>query len=362
MNSHDTSSISSRAVRHPRPGASTIPATVFQTPAHTTAEIPAFAKPAPTSPPMRACELDEGMPSRLVITCQDSAPVSAARMTRGVTISASTMPRPTVSATCRPNTRKAMKLKKAAQTTAVCGLSTRVDTTVAMALAASFMPLKKSNASATPISPTSSGNASPGSIGNWRALLKSDSLRLNHAWSAFLALVHDLIGKPVSTFPDHALDVLDDDAVHHVRDVVEAVDDLLQMIVNLVADDEGEPARVGGRLAVELVQAGIVHLVGLALQAGDLARDIADASCLVADRLEQRNGRLDQPGALDADVRHFLHLRRERLHIEQPNRLCGLLHLIDRIIHRRDQVADAAPVERCDERPANRDQNQIGRA
>src|SRR3954454_13485118 len=36
--------------------------------------------------------------------------------------------------------------------------------------------------------------------------LESDSLILNHAWPAFFALVHDLVGKPVSTFPDHVLE------------------------------------------------------------------------------------------------------------------------------------------------------------
>src|SRR5262249_59665596 len=35
--------------------------------------------------------------------------------------------------------------------------------------------------------------------------LESDSLRLNRAWSALLAFEQDLVGKPVSTFPDHAL-------------------------------------------------------------------------------------------------------------------------------------------------------------
>ena len=79
---------------------------------------PAAAIPAPTRPPISACELDDGMPSRLVMTCQVIAPVSAPKMMRASTMFASTMPRPTVSATCRPNTRKAMKLKNAAQATA----------------------------------------------------------------------------------------------------------------------------------------------------------------------------------------------------------------------------------------------------
>ena len=44
-----------------------------------------------------------------------------------------------------------MKLKNAAQNTAYCGRSTRVDTMVAIELAASCSPLRKSNSSATTI-------------------------------------------------------------------------------------------------------------------------------------------------------------------------------------------------------------------
>ena len=65
------------------------------------------------------------------------APVSAPNTTRASTTSASTMPVPSVCATCRPNTTKAMKLKNAAQATAYCGRSTRVETTVATEFAAS---------------------------------------------------------------------------------------------------------------------------------------------------------------------------------------------------------------------------------
>ena len=104
--------------------------------------------PAPTSPPIRACELLEGMPSRQVMTFQTMAPISAPKITRGSTTSAPTMPVPTVWATCRPKNRKAMKLKKAAQTTAYCGRSTRVETMVAIELAASCRPLRKSNSRA----------------------------------------------------------------------------------------------------------------------------------------------------------------------------------------------------------------------
>src|SRR5437870_2667471 len=59
------------------------------------------------------------------------------------------MPLPMVLATFTPPMNAAMKLKNAAQATARLGDSTRVDTTVAMELAASWKPLMKSKMSAT---------------------------------------------------------------------------------------------------------------------------------------------------------------------------------------------------------------------
>ena len=52
------------------------------------------------------------------------------------------MPDPPVLATAVPNPNAAAKLKNAAQMTAFPGVSTRVDTTVAMEFAASCMPLR----------------------------------------------------------------------------------------------------------------------------------------------------------------------------------------------------------------------------
>src|SRR5438309_2095560 len=59
------------------------------------------------------------------------------------------MPLPTVAATFKWKMKIATKLKVAAKATAVCGLSTPVDTTVAIELAASCSPFMKSNASAS---------------------------------------------------------------------------------------------------------------------------------------------------------------------------------------------------------------------
>src|ERR1700674_434554 len=61
-----------------------------------------------------------------------------------------TMPLPKVFATAVPNTNAAMKFQNAAHTTARNGVSTRVDTTVAMEFAASCQPLENSNARVKP--------------------------------------------------------------------------------------------------------------------------------------------------------------------------------------------------------------------
>src|SRR5215207_4033882 len=121
---------------------------------------------------------------------QAIAPTRAAKTTWGVTISALTIPLPIVSATCRPKNKNAMKLKKAAQNTAYCGRSTRVETMVAMEFAASGRPFRKSKNSATPTRPTRSGKASVGSI---------------------------------------CSDVLDHDAADLIGDILEAIDHLLQL-------------------------------------------------------------------------------------------------------------------------------------
>jgi hypothetical protein len=129
-----------------------MPAAVLARPAQTTASVPATQRPAPTSPPIRACELDEGMPFHQVSRFQAMAPIRAPKITRSLMTLTSMMPDPTVLATCRPKKAKAMKLKKAAHTTAQRADSTRVDTMVAIELAASCSPFRKSKISATAIS------------------------------------------------------------------------------------------------------------------------------------------------------------------------------------------------------------------
>src|SRR5712692_10104184 len=75
---------------------------------------------------------------------QAIAPRSPARRTFSSTISIRTKPLPMVLATAVPKTKAAMKFQKAAQTTARKGVRTRVETTVAMELAASCQPFENS--------------------------------------------------------------------------------------------------------------------------------------------------------------------------------------------------------------------------
>jgi len=71
---------------------------------------------------------------------QTTAPSRAEKTTAGPKNSRSTVP-PTVLATAVPTRKNATKFQPAAHSTAQRGLSTRVATTVAIALAASWKPL-----------------------------------------------------------------------------------------------------------------------------------------------------------------------------------------------------------------------------
>src|SRR5665213_1672365 len=110
--------MSSRARKKPLAGDSTMADAVLLSPDQTTAFQPPLHKPAPTSPPIRAWDEDEGMPASQVTIFQTMAPISAPKITWSLMMAGETMPVPMVVATCSPNTANAMKLKKAAQATA----------------------------------------------------------------------------------------------------------------------------------------------------------------------------------------------------------------------------------------------------
>src|SRR5436305_2265179 len=167
------------------------------------------------------------------------------------------IPVPMVLATCSPNTANATKLKNAAQITAYCGRNTRVETMVAIELAASCSPLRKSNSSATAIRPTRIG-------------------RLKEASTAGPALY-----------------LLDDDAVDFVGDVIEAIGDLFEMVVDFSADDVVHGVGVAV-LEEQFLQADVVQIVDAAFQLAELLGDRGQHRDVFPDRLHQGQRAADQ--------------------------------------------------------------------
>ena len=100
------------------------------------------ASAAPTSPPMRACEDDEGRPKYHVIMFHVIAPISAANTITSPPLPSggSMMPEPTVLATS-VDSRAPTRFITAASARATRGVSALVETATAMALAASWKPL-----------------------------------------------------------------------------------------------------------------------------------------------------------------------------------------------------------------------------
>src|SRR6266705_1326221 len=106
-----------------------------------TLQFPAAdANAAPHNPPMRAWLELVGNPNHHVKRFQKIPPSIAARLVSDVTYAVSISPAPTVFATASPESAPT-KLKTAANRTAMRGVKTRVETTVAMELAASWKPL-----------------------------------------------------------------------------------------------------------------------------------------------------------------------------------------------------------------------------
>jgi hypothetical protein len=78
---HDTATISSPPRMKPEIGERKMKATVFTMPSSMSDENPIFATPAPMSPPISACDEDDGSPAHHVMTFQVLAPTSAPKTT-----------------------------------------------------------------------------------------------------------------------------------------------------------------------------------------------------------------------------------------------------------------------------------------
>src|SRR5712692_821269 len=142
------------ARKKPITGDNTMKYAILLTPAVWTTPHPPFTTPAPMRPPTRAWEELVGRPNHHVMTSQAIAPRRVARRSHAVTMLGSMVPFPMVEATLTPKTNAATKLKNAAQRTASLGERTRVETTVAMELAASWKPFMKSKPNATTMTRT----------------------------------------------------------------------------------------------------------------------------------------------------------------------------------------------------------------
>src|SRR3954454_7100844 len=133
-------SISNSAPTNPTSGDRTIGMTTLSTIVDQgTVEWDASA--APTRPPINACDDDDGRPKYQVNRFHAIAPVTAAKTTtRPCVVSGASMMLPTVLAILT-DTSEPARLNTAARASAARGVRARVDTDVAMALAASWHPL-----------------------------------------------------------------------------------------------------------------------------------------------------------------------------------------------------------------------------
>src|SRR5437867_1840770 len=122
-----------------------MPRVVFCSPPTMTISMPWADSAAPITPKMSAWLEEVGSAATNVMRSQAMAAMSAATTMSCVTTVESTIPAPTVLATASPVSAPT-KLRTPARRMACSGLRTRVATTVAMALAASWKPFTNSNA------------------------------------------------------------------------------------------------------------------------------------------------------------------------------------------------------------------------
>ena len=113
--------------------------TFARMPLQITASVPTAAIIAPSTPPMSACDEDDGMLKNHVIRFQVMAPTSPAKTIGTVTRSCSTIPEAMVAAT-ETEMNAPAKFRIDASVTARRGFSARVAIVVAIAFAVSWKP------------------------------------------------------------------------------------------------------------------------------------------------------------------------------------------------------------------------------
>src|SRR4029079_14336348 len=113
-----------------------------------------------------------------------------------------------------------------------------------------------------------------------------------------------------------ALYLLDDNAADLVGYVIEAVGDLLQVIVDLDTDNEVHGVGVAV-LQEKLLQADIVQIIDTAFQLAQFLGDCDQHRDVVADRLQQRQRPMDQIGTFYDQRTYLTHRRLKAEHLEQ---------------------------------------------
>src|SRR3954447_18994873 len=264
---------------------------------------PLAATAAPTTPPIRAWEEEEGSPKYHVATFQEIAPIRPANTVVVVFEPDSTMPLATTAATLIDRNAPA-KFSSAAAVTATRGGRARVEIDVATTLAVSWNPLVKSNASA-------------------------------------VAMTSTMMMSLCTARPRSA--VLDHDALEGVRDGLARVDRRLEALVDVfpAQHDHGIDA------IVEQGRHGLPgHPVAVVLQPVDLHREGAD----VGEVAQAGHGLLDLPRALQEDVGQPLGLLHRRLDLVQAEVVGHLLGQIDDVVQPGGQLDDVLALDRRDER------------
>src|SRR3954447_22276409 len=268
-------------------------------PAPKTAFGPAATNADPTTPPISACEDEDGRPKYQVARFQAIAPISPANTIDGVMYSASTIPLAIVAATASDRNAPT-KLRLADRPTATFGGIARVEIDVATAFAVSWKPFVKSNASAVPTT----------------------------------------IQRTTSSI---VLAVLDHHALEDVGRSLRGVDGLLEAFEDVLPadhDQRGDPVH-------EQRRERLPHLaVAFVLQPGDLDREMAD----VAEGAQPWDRVVHLAAGLVEDPRQLLRLVHGRLDAVELEVVRDLLDVVDDVVERRGEVEDVLALDRGHER------------
>src|SRR4029453_13232539 len=223
-----------------------------------------------------------------------------------------TMPWPIVWATAVPKIKTARKLKVAAQYTASRGVSTRVETTVAMAFAASWKPLIKSKTRATPIRTRTRGGAAR----SWRIPVRLSAAGMSGG------LEHDAFDK--------------------IGDIFAAIKGVFEEFVNLLPLDDVDRVRA---LLEKPRHALPEDGIPLVFEPIDFHADLQHVHRILQPT-QSAHSLLD---LLDSFKEHCPELVRFRCHvldIIHNDALAGGIDEIQDVIHAGDELMDLVTIER----------------